>query len=191
MRSILVALLSLFVLSAHAQMIEDFEESTWEWNEYASKKQEAIIKDGKMHVMSKTEEPVIVFCYAPLDIQDAFVLQCDVFVKKIDDEKEFGIVLDYQDDENYLAFMVKEGLARFEQWKEGRLVGNFNATIKLKEQKNTTVALRIDAEPERLKFSVNGMKALERRFLTLHSNGIGFKVGGKQSVDFDNLSIDQ
>lgn len=178
-------------VSVCAQEIKDeFDDNALGWNEYAWKDSQCLIMNGSLTLESKVEDPILTFCYAPFDVNSDFEFTCEVKTKKIDEEKSFGIIVNYEDDGNYLAFMVSKGLARFERWKEGRLIGSFYDTIKLKERKSkSSTILSLRYEGGTAIFLVNDMKALERRFLHMTSNGIGFKIGGKQKIEYDNLEI--
>lgn len=191
MRNFVILLALLVSSSVNAQLIDDFETNKLGWNEFSSSRSEAIITEGHMHLVSKNDDPAFTICYPALDVSKNFELKCDVLAKKIDDEKTFGIVIDYLDDYNFSAFVVTEGMAMFRQFKGNELVGRTYAPIKLKEQKKAVVELRIKCEYNKIEFYVNGMKALERRFLHMESNGVGVFAGGKQKIDFDNFEIVQ
>lgn len=191
MKNIFIILALCLSVSINAQIKDDFESNKLGWTEFSSSRSEAIITDGHMHLVSKNDDPAFTICYPALDVSRNFEIKCDVLAKKIDDDKTFGIVLDYLDEYNFTAFMVTEGMAMFRQFKENKLVGRLYAPIKLKEQKKALVELKIKSEYQKIEFYVNGMKALERRFLHMDSNGVGFAAGGKQKIDFDNFEITQ
>lgn len=175
----------------NAQITDDFETNKLGWTEYSGDRSEAIISEGFMHLVSKNDDEAFTVCYPALDVTRNFEIKCDVLAKKIDDEKTFGLVIDYLDNYNYTVFLVTEGMAYFKNVRENRVIGRSYAPIKLKEQKKATVELKIKSSYQKVEFYVNGMKALERRFLHMESNGIGFLAGGKQKIDFDNFEIVQ
>ena len=192
MKQIFISVIMLFVVQvANAQMKDDFETNKLGWTEYSSSKSEAIILDGHMHLVSKNDDAALTVCYPALDVTRNFEIRCDVVAKKIDDDKTFGLVVNYFDDYNYTSFLVTEGLAWFKNVKGGKVEGQIYAPIKLKEQKKANVELRIKSSFQKIEFFVNGMKALERRFLHMESNGVALIAGGKQKVDFDNFEITQ
>lgn len=192
MKRTLLAIMALsLTLVAKAQIIDDFETNKLGWNEFSSSRSEAVITDGHMHLVSKNDDEAFTVCYPAFDITKNFEIKCEVLAKKIDDDKSFGIVIDYLDDYNYVVFLVSEGIAIFKNVKENNVIGRTYAPIKLKEQKKAVVELRIKSSYQKVEFFVNGMKALERRFLHMESNGIGFLAGGKQKIDFDNFEIIQ
>lgn len=161
------------------------------WNEYTGKYSSASIREGVMHLESSKEGRAITYAYCPIDMTSNFEIKCDVLVKKINDESCFGLVFDYYDNDNYKVFLVEEGYAWLNIWKDGRKVGHIQANIKLKEQRKANVRLSIKNTFQRLEFFVNGMKAFERRYLPLESCALGFLTEGSQKADFDNLEIIQ
>lgn len=170
--------------------IEKFDENVLGWGEYAWKDFKCLIMNGTLHMESKIEEAIATSCSAPFSIDDDFELSCEVLVKKIDDDKTFGVIIDVEDYDNYLAFMVTEGIARYEKWKDGKLVGSKLNTIKMKEKKGkSVVVLTLRREGDLVKFYVNDVLALEKKNVHLTISDIGFKIGGKQKIDFDNLKI--
>lgn len=181
----------LFSATINAQIKDNFDSNKLGWTEYSSSRSESIITDGHMHLVSKNDDSAITVCYPALDVTRNFEIKCDVLAKKIDDDKTFGIVIDYMDEYNFTVFLVTEGMAMFRQYKENKLIGRIYAPIKLKEQKRAVVELKIKSEYQKIEFYVNGMKALERRFLHMDSNGVGFIAGGKQKIDFDNFEVIQ
>lgn len=190
-KTIILFLTLCSAMSVDAQIKDDFETNKLGWTEYSSNRSEAIIMDGHMHLVSKNDDEAFTVCYPALDVTRNFEIKCDVLAKKIDDDKSFGIVIDYLDNYNYTVFLVTEGLAMFKNVRENKVVGRIYAPIKLKEQKKANVELKIKSSFQKVEFFVNGMKALERRFLHMESNGIGLLAGGKQKIDFDNFEVTQ
>ena len=192
---IISATLLFSVLSINAQsyqMEDTFDTNNYGWTEVVSKRGEAIIKDGVLRIKSKAEfEFFSSTCYTDIDVQQNFEMKCEVKVKSINDDSRFGMILDYIDDYNYIAFTVYEGNARLVRIKEGRIVGSKANSIKLKSARKASVDLTVKSTYQRLVFEINGMMAIDVRYLPLTSNGIGFYVAGKNTVDFDNLIVTQ
>ncbi len=203
-----IFLLAAFVVSltANAQIIDTFDTNEYGWTELSGSDGEAIITDGKMHVVGKRTGTSIfsamvgvngipsfieTHCYAPLDVTKDFEIRCDAYLKSVDWLTNFGLMLNYVDDGNFLLFMVSEGKACLVQFKEYRVVGRIRADIKLKSQKQTEVKFSVKSTYNKLEFFVNEMKALECRYFPLISNGVGFYVYGRQTVDFDNIEFIQ
>ena len=96
--------------AAQAQVMEDdFESNQYNWSEISSKRGEAIIKDGVLHLesyASGNSKSVMSTCYAPFEINKPFVMTVEALADKIGSNKLFGILLDYEDEHNYILFYV-------------------------------------------------------------------------------------
>ena len=180
-----------------AQVMDDeFESNQFGWTEASSKRGTAIINDGVLHMESK-DNPITSTCYAPFDVNKPFVMQCEALAKKIDDDKIFGILLDYEDDQNFILFYICEGEAKLEVWKENKLIGMKQEALKLRKGKKVGVEFEVEYNLNELVYKVNGVRAMAYRrrvakdeFL-LGTSGIGFYARGGQVIDFDNLKIMQ
>lgn len=194
-----IALLSFMLLlcgSIFAQMEDDFESNQWGWNERSDNKGVALVKDGVMHIESKSK-PIFATVYAPFDIDKPFILTCEALVKKINNDKIFGIVLDYEDENNYMCFYLSEDEAKLEVFREDKLIAKRYEAIKLNSGKSVGVTFEVEYALNELVFKVNGVKAmtyrrrLEKDQFLLGTSGIGFFARNGQVIDFDNLKIIQ
>lgn len=200
----LVLLMLPFIVNA--QFIDTFDSNKLGWTEISGKDGDALIIEGKLRIEGKKSgsslfgtltgiqgEPSYIetHCYAPLDFKKDFEIKCDAYVKKINDNNTFGIILNYIDEGNFIAFMITEGQAALVRYNDYRMIGRIRADIKLKSQKKADLNFKIKSSFQKLEFFINDMKALEARYLPLESTGIGFCVFGQQVVEFDNLEIHQ
>lgn len=184
-------------INIFAQIMEDdFETNQYGWTETASKHGTALIKEGVLHMESK-DALLTSTTYGAFDISKPFVLTVEALAKKIENDKIFGILLDYEDDQNLILFYICEGEAYLEVWKEGKLTGLRHAQLKLKSGKNVGIDFEVEYNLNELVFKVNKVKAMTyRRRITnndflLGTSGIGFAARGGQIIDFDNLKIIQ
>ena len=190
-------LLCLVTSNIEAQVMEDdFESNQFGWTESVGKRGIAVIRDGVLHMESKGK-PLTSTCYGSFDINKPFVLQVEALAKKIDDDKIFGILLDYEDDQNYILFYICEDEANLEVVKEDKLIGRKQEAIKLKKGKKVGVDFEVEYNLNELVYKVNGVRAMAYRrrvakdeFL-LGTSGIGFFLLFGQVIDFDNLKIIQ
>ncbi len=201
MKKILIlALLTTCIFSAKAQIFTDtFDSNTMGWTEMSSPNGEALIKEGVMHLKSKysllgaltPNSQVMTNCYLPVDMQKNFELTCDVSVKKIDGFNQIGIIFDCFDEYNYKVFAISNLAGAYSVFKEGALVSKKQNNLKIKDNKDTTLKLKIKSTYNKLEFFVNDMLVIEQRYVELISSGFGFCVFGAQEADFDNLTINQ
>lgn len=179
-----------------AQMEDNFETNQFGWTESAGKRGTAVIKDGVLHMESKSAV-LTSTCYAPFDVNKPFIMTCEALAKKIDDDKIFGIILDYEDDNNYLCFFISEGEAKLEVFKEEKLIGRKSEAINLKSGKKVGIEFEVEYNLNELVFKVNGVKAMtyrrrvEKDQFLLGTSGIGFFARFGQTIDFDNLKVVQ
>ncbi len=183
------------ILSAQV-MEDDFETNQFGWTESVGKRGLAIIQDGVIHLESKSKG-ITSTCYGPFDYSKPFILSVEALAKKIDDDKIFGILLDYEDDQNYILFYICEGEANLEVCKEDKIVGKKQEALKLNKGKKVGIEFEVHYNLNELIYYVNGVRAMTYRrrvakddFL-LGTSGIGFFARDGQVIDFDNLKIVQ
>ncbi len=182
--------------TAYCQVMDDdFESNQYNWSELSSARGKALIQDGVMHLESKSKF-VLATCYAPFDVNKPFVLSVEALAKKIDGSKLFGILLDFEDEQNYILFYICDDEARLEITKENKIVGYKEEALKLRKGKKVGIDFEVEYNLNELIFKVNGVRAMAYRrriakddFL-LGTSGIGF-YARKGTIDFDNLKVVQ
>ena len=194
----IIASLLLFVTGGNAQvMLDDFESNQFGWTETTQRGGLAVIKDGVMRLEAKGSGTVYATCYAPFDYNKPFILSCDVLADKINSYPEFGLLFDYEDDQNYIKFILYRESAVLVRMVAGNEVAKKTEDLKLNKGKGIGLQIEVEYTLNELTFRVNGVKALSYRrrvaygeFL-LGTSGIGFYAGLGQKVSFDNLKIEQ
>ena len=176
-------------------MDDDFESNQYNWSELSSSRGKALIQDGVMHLESDSKF-VLSTCYAPFDVNKPFVLSVEALAKKISSINVFGILLDYEDEQNYILFYISDDEAKLEITKENKIVGYKEEALKLRKGKKVGIDFEVEYNLNELIFKVNGVRAMAYRrriakddFL-LGTSGIGF-YARKGTIDFDNLKIIQ
>lgn len=194
-KTLLVMLLISVSMGAIAQKFvlkDNFDTNANGWTEIVDKKGETTISEGVLRIKSKKADSFYEsHFFSDMDVLHNFEVKCEVKVKSINDDSNFGLILNYMDDGNFILFAITEGNARLIKYQDYKVVGMISNTIKLKAARKAAVELVVRNTFQKLTFEVNGMKALEARFIPLSSNGIGFYVSGDQTVSFDNLEITQ
>jgi len=185
-----------FNSAIYAQVMEDdFESNQYNWSELSSSRGKALIRDGVLHLESSSKF-VLSTCYAPFDVNKPFILSVEALAKKIDSRNLFGILLDYEDEQNYILFYISDDEAKLEITRENKIVGYKEEALKLRKGKKVGLEFEVEYNLNELIFKVNGVRAMAYRrriskddFL-LGTSGIGF-YARKGSIDFDNLKITQ
>lgn len=198
MKKYLLIITLLTAIGVNAQLKEEFDSNNWQWTEYSTNLGKAYIINGVMRLESDTKADltweevvgtVATHSFLPMDPTTGFTIKCDALVDKIDDNKPFGIILDYIDDMNCLIFVMKEDAAYLLKMKEGKIVGKQRNQFKLPKQKKAQLDVEIDYRGGELEFRVNDIQALKAKYVPIESNGFGFFAFGKSKVDFDNVEI--
>lgn len=194
---ILGCLLSIFaVATTKAQITDDFESNNFGWTESAGSNYEALVKEGHLHLVGKSSHGIS-SCYAPFDLSKPFELKCECFIKSLTGSKNFGIMLDYVDDDNYILFCITNENVHVRYIKEGKEVGHRTADLKLKSKKKTGMDFKLEYSLQKITLYINDVRAIDyqRRLepgqFMLGTTGIGFYVDEGTTVDFDNLVIIQ
>ena len=185
-----------FNSAIYSQVMEDdFESNQYNWSELSSSRGKALIRDGVLHLESSSKF-VLSTCYAPFDVNKPFILSVEALAKKIDSRNLFGILLDYEDEQNYILFYISDDEAKLEITRENKIVGYKEEALKLRKGKKVGLEFEVEYNLNELIFKVNGVRAMAYRrriskddFL-LGTSGIGF-YARKGSIDFDNLKITQ
>lgn len=190
----------LLPLVGFSQTTENFDSNSWGWSEYSGDSGDAIIMNGVLHLESKRDRVndiqdvvngICSIAYAPIDPQKGFKLTCEALIDKVDYDKTFGIVLDYQDDWNCIILLIKRDNAYYYRVREGKVVGFLHRQFKLGKQKKAALDISVRYIDNNLELRVNDINAFgtEIRNVQIDSNGIGFFAFGKVKVDFDNVTV--
>lgn len=189
-------------LSANAQSFKDtFDSNSLGWTEISGSDGEAVIKEGVLHLEGKKNgtnfyiytpgSQIISSCYAPFDPKANFEIKCKAIVKKINEKNPIGMMVNYIDDYNFMAFTFDENKVYYRELYEGNLVGYKENLLNLKGKRNAEVNISIRSTENKIEFFINNMRALELRYKPIMTTGIGFYVYGAQVADFDDLEIIQ
>lgn len=200
MKQIVLSLMLLLPLVGFSQTTENFDSNSWGWSEYSGDSGDAIIMNGVLHLESKRDRVndiqdvvngICSIAYAPIDPQKGFKLTCEALIDKVDYDKTFGIVLDYQDDWNCIILLIKRDNAYYYRVREGKVVGFLHRQFKLGKQKKAALDISVRYIDNNLELRVNDINAFgtEIRNVQIDSNGIGFFAFGKVKVDFDNVTV--
>ena len=202
MKKYFIVIFVLIIWNVNAQNYkETFDTNVLGWTEISDGHGEAVIKDGVMHIEGQNswgtdewgfKQPIRIesHCYTSLDVTRNFEINLDVTVERLK-EGHVGIILDYYDGGNFLAFIFNGSMAYILRFREGRLIGSIPNRIKLQDKRMETYNISIKSSYQRLQFYINNMLAVEGRYFPLTSNGFGFFVWGSLSMDFDNVEFIQ
>lgn len=194
---ILLAMVSI-AISGAAELKDTFDSNSWGWTEQFTDEGKVYIVDGVLRFQIDTEgvvkpeevaEKFSSHAYLPIDPQKGFTITCDAVANKISDDKYFGVILDYHDDMNFMAFYMKKNWAYLYKITEGKRTHRWKGQLHLPKQKKAKLDIKIEYQSRDLKIRVNDMPAIDARNVIIDYNGFGFFAVGDVKVDFDNVEI--
>ncbi|MDR1792296.1 MAG: hypothetical protein LBR36_02480 [Bacteroidales bacterium] len=189
------ALIILCCISLKAQekrtVRETFDNNKFRWDEFYEKTGSASIQDGYF-IISNTEKGTCRWSVAelPIDIDQNFKLTFKVLVPKLTDEFYFGIVFNYEDENNYSSFLVTEKKFKILNKVNGVSAQSRASGIILKAGKNKEVVIEIEKKGTKLIFTVDNMEAIAIS-KELKTNTFGFLVEDANTIKIDEVIIEQ
>lgn len=104
-----------------------------------------------------------------------------------------GVLLDYDDDYNYIAIAVNEDRCFIFSVQQGKIVRFKEAAVKMmgKDNKNISANIKIIYGDFKLKVFVDDIEMTEIRKINIESPLIALFTTSKRKVDFDNVIIKQ
>ncbi len=104
-----IAALPLTLFSQNKMTISDpFDNGKFQWDEYFGNNKTAGIMDGYLILENKSDGNAHAVADLPIDVERNFNIKIKFLIPKIKDDKYFGIVFDYEDENNYSKFVVAE-----------------------------------------------------------------------------------
>jgi len=189
--SVLIFLIDTAFAQNQSQRIENFDNNTFNWEEFAEKKKSALIQEGYLILQNKKKDDVVkISTRFPMQVRKNFKISVKFLIPKLDNENRFGIILNRADEDNYSSFLVKENYFCFTNRDNGSSRIEKEGKIKLKDGKNKLVTIDIENKGGKLFFSVNGMTALEIK-RELRYPDFGFYLEGDATIKIDEIIIEQ
>lgn len=153
----------------------------FEWNEFNDKKSKAgITKEGLVLENKQTAKPCCSSCELPINVMnDDFLFAMKIKAKDIDNKKPFGLVYDYENENNYMMFLITEKEIELCEW-NGEKISHRKRPYKTKKGKD--IILSIMQKKHTLSFGVNGVYFGTLKNKTLKNPGFGLVVLGENKI---------
>lgn len=203
MRKIIFLACILTTVFANAQRVvkETFESNKFRWEEFFEKECSVNIQDGYLILQNKNKELAvktvaefpITMAYdnwGNLIINNNFKITFKLLIPKLNDEYWFGILYNYEDENNYSSFLVQEKKCRIYNKRNGTLSLSKQNQIILKSGKNKEVIIEMQKKGDKLFFTVDNME-VETITKKLFSNSFGFYMDGSNTIKIDEVTIEQ
>lgn len=190
--SIIIALLGLNAFNGNAQVKEDFEGNSLNWQEYSSSKRTAVIKEGVLYLKASDDKRVFATCTAPIDCAESFRITAKFSQLKLgDDNKGISIIFNYSDDRNFDAFNLTNDNVSYIQLEKDNLARYRDADFKL-NKKIKEHEIIIQYRNRKVELIVDDVQCLEASYVNMMYNGFGFGVfGSGQEASIDEVVFRQ
>ena len=189
---IICVLTSTFV-NAQEQIVvkETFESNKLRWDEFFEKEYSGSIQDGA-YVLQNKKDGNLIYSVTdfPIYIDNNFKITFKFLIPRLDNRYYFGIIFNYEDENNYSNFLVSE--KKFKIFNKVNGVNSISrqGEIILKSGKNKEVIIVIEKKGKRLIFNVDNMEAVTTT-KRLDFNAFGFQVENANTIKVTEVLIEQ
>ena len=190
-------LLTFTFVNAQEQRVikEDFDSNRLRWDEFYEKDYYGGIQDG-FFVLQNKKDGFVSWSVTdfPIDIDNNFNITFKFLVPRLSDKYYFGIIFDYEDENNYRSFRVSEKRYKIVNTVNGISSLSRQGSIILTSGRNKEVIIDMEKKGNKLLFNVDNMEAVEitiPRTRSLNSNSFGFLVEDANTIKVDEVIISQ
>jgi hypothetical protein len=195
MKSIIFTVCVFFCVFANAQdkivVKEDFDNNRLQWEEFFEKEYSGSVQDGYYVLQNKKKDYLVrSVTELPIDIDKNFKITFKFLIPNLNDEYYFGIIFNYEDENNYSNFLVSE--KKYKIWNRVNGINSLSRqnSIILKSGKNREVLIEMEKKGDKLFFRVDNMDAATVT-KKLHFNTFGFQVENANTIKVDEVIIEQ
>jgi len=189
----MICVLTSTFVNAQEQIVvkETFESNKFRWDEFFEKEYSGCILEGSYVLQNKKNGSFAQsVTELPINIDDNFKITFKFLIPKLDDNYYFGIIFNYEDENNYSNFLVSE--------KKFKILNKVNEVysvsrqggIILKSGKNKEVIIVIEKKGKRLIFDVDNMEVVTIT-KKLDFNAFGFQVENANTIKVTEVLIEQ
>ena len=195
MYRVLCLLLVVLAIQGRANVIvDDFSANIYAWNEGEIDGDIGAIAiiNGQLDIKSKHDEMALkTHCYAPINVEKDFRVTAHVYIDRLKNDKQVGLLFNYRDDGNFYCFSFNEYAVSFRRYENNVEVGSYHQGIKWKKNKNLEQEWTLIKEADELAFLVDGQEIIRIRYMPLAYCGVGFYTISKQRLIVDRIEYEQ
>jgi hypothetical protein len=189
----ILCILSYASVNAQEKMVvkEDFDNNKFQWEEFFEKEYSGSVQDGYYILQNKNDDNLVrSVTELPINIDKNFKITFKLLVPKLNNEYYFGIIFNYEDENNYSNFLVSE--KKFKMWNRANGTSSLSRqnSIILKSGKNKEVLIEMEKKGIKLIFRVDNMEAVSIT-KNLSFNTFGFQVENANTIKVDEVIIEQ
>lgn len=194
MKHILLLFISAISFNLFAQnkmtITDPFDNGKFQWDEYYDKNKTAGIMDGYLILENEADGDAHAVADLPIDIERNFNIKIKFLIPKIKDDKYFGVVFDYEDENNYTKFVIAENKYKICNVQNGIMSIARQGVLILKSGKEKEVNFEINKKGTKQTFIVDNMDVVSFS-RKLNSGIFGFTVEGSYKIMVDEITIEQ
>lgn len=169
---------------------EQFENNRLGWDESFEKDFSCSLNDGFLELQSKKDElSVTNVTELPISLNGNFKITSHILVPRLNDKYFFGIIFNYNDENNYNSFVVSE--KRFRLYNRTNGIDNLSRhnSIILNAGKDKLVMIEMEKRGDKLTFNVDNMEVLKIT-KKLDYSTFGFIVRGASTIKVMSVDIE-
>jgi hypothetical protein len=170
---------------------EDFDSNRFQWEEFFEKEYSGSVQDGYYILQNKKDGYIVrSITELPINIDGNFKISFKFLVPKLNDSYYFGIIFNYEDENNYSNFVVSEKKFKMFNLTNGIISLSRKNDIILKSGKNREVVIELEKKGPKLIFRVDNLDAIQVT-KNLEFNTFGFQVENENTIKVDEVIIEQ
>ena len=195
MRKMIFLICVLATTLVHAQekivVKETFESNKFRWDEFFEKEYSGSIQDGCYVLQNKKDGYYVqTVTELPINVDNNFKVTFKFLIPKLDDKYYFGIIFNYEDENNYSNFLVSEKKFKISNRIKGVNSVSRQGGIILQSGKNKEVTIEIQKKGKKLLFSVDNVEAVDIT-KKLDFSAFGFQVENANTIKVTEVLIEQ
>lgn len=170
---------------------ETFETNKYGWDEFFEKNCSASVQDGFLELQSKEDGAIVrSIVDMPVNIESDFKISTKMIATKINDKSWFGLLYNYEDENNYSCFFIQESRFEIVNKANGIISLSRRGGLILKSGKNKEVNIIMEKNGGKLLFTVDNMEVIAITKL-LTRNAFGFCIKENNTIKVDEVIVEQ
>lgn len=170
---------------------ENFEENKFNWDEISTKLGSAFLINGELVIKNGTNETNMnSICNLPIIYDEDYKVTTTLNNPKINDKEYVGIIFNYEDEEDFWVFLVKEKESFIGRFKNGKYIRVRTNPIILKKGNKSNVILEMEKKGKNIIFRVDNMD-VKTHPINIINNTFGFIIYGKGELKVSALEVSQ
>ncbi len=169
---------------------ETFESNKFQWDEFYEKNRSSNIQDGALVIKNEDNITTISVVEFPLNTEQNFKIHFK-FISKINSDNWFGIVYNYEDEDNYSCFLMQEQKFKIINKVDGtQRISRQGSIILYSAKKEKEINAVMEKKGQKLIFSVDNMEVITIT-KPLSYPAFGCCLQGEATLKVDEIIMEQ